>query len=65
MDIGSVFTAMQQHEQLAAMSFLDLMAFLWCASLLKDDILQPQPRTVSVLIAPEILPPSVNEFLAE
>ncbi|KIK35919.1 hypothetical protein CY34DRAFT_95289 [Suillus luteus UH-Slu-Lm8-n1] len=47
------------------MPFLDLMAFLRCASLLKDDILQPQPHTISVLIAPEILPPSINEFLAE
>lgn len=65
MDISSVFAAMQQHEQLAAMPFLDLMAFLRCASLLKDDILQPQPHTISVLIAPEILPPSINEFLAE
>jgi hypothetical protein len=65
MDISSVFAAMQQHEQLVAMPFLDLMAFLRCASLLKDDILQPQPHTISVLIAPEILPPSINEFLAE
>ncbi|KAG1812457.1 uncharacterized protein BJ212DRAFT_1483097 [Suillus subaureus] len=47
MDIGSVFAAMQQHEQLAAMPFLDLMAFLRCASLLKNNILQPQPHTVS------------------
>jgi hypothetical protein len=65
MDISSVFAAMQQHEQLATMPFLDLTAFLWCTSLLKDDILQPQLHTVSVLIMPDILPPSVNEFLAE
>ncbi|KAG1741031.1 hypothetical protein EDD22DRAFT_959108 [Suillus occidentalis] len=47
MDISSVFAAMQQHEQLVTMPFLDVMAFLRCASLLKDDILQPQPHTVS------------------
>ncbi|KAG2366724.1 hypothetical protein BDR07DRAFT_1479946 [Suillus spraguei] len=34
-------------------------------SLLKDDIMQPQPHTISVLIVPDILPPSINEFLAE
>ncbi|KAG2152954.1 hypothetical protein DEU56DRAFT_850012, partial [Suillus clintonianus] len=65
MDIRSLFSAMQQHDQLAIMPFLDLTTFLRCASLLKDDILQSQPHTVSVLIAPDVLPPSVNEFLAE
>ncbi|KAG1724048.1 uncharacterized protein EDB91DRAFT_1087613 [Suillus paluster] len=65
MDITSLFAAMQQHHQLATMPFLDLTTFLRCTSLLKDDILQSQPHTVSVLIAPDVLPPSVNEFLAE
>ncbi|KAG1890424.1 uncharacterized protein F5891DRAFT_1198229 [Suillus fuscotomentosus] len=65
MDITSLFAAMQQHDQLATMSFLNLTTFLRCTSLLKDDILQPQPHTVSVLVAPNILPPSINKFLAE
>ncbi|KAG1880155.1 hypothetical protein F4604DRAFT_1922835 [Suillus subluteus] len=49
MDITSLFAAMQQHHQLATMPFLDLTTFLRCTSLLKDDIIQPQPHTVSVL----------------
>jgi hypothetical protein len=64
MDIGSIFAAMQQHAKLAAMPFLDFNLFLRCASQLKDDILQPQPHTISVLVAPEVLPPSINTFLA-
>ncbi|KAG2029612.1 hypothetical protein BDR03DRAFT_880340, partial [Suillus americanus] len=34
------------------------------ASLLKDDILQPQPQRISVSCAPDVLPDSVMKFLA-
>ncbi|KAG1764681.1 hypothetical protein EV702DRAFT_105775 [Suillus placidus] len=56
---------MQWHTELAAMPFLDFNLFLRCASQLKDDILQPQPDTISVVVAPEVLPPSINTFLTE
>ncbi|KAG1762791.1 hypothetical protein EDD22DRAFT_846850 [Suillus occidentalis] len=32
MDVGSIFAAMQQHAELAAMPFLDFNLFLCCAS---------------------------------
>ncbi|KAF8440234.1 hypothetical protein L210DRAFT_3356287, partial [Boletus edulis BED1] len=31
---------------------------------LKDNILQPQPHSISVLCTPEVLPPSITRFLA-
>jgi len=32
--------------------------------MLKDDILLPQPHTVSVTSAPDVLPPSITEFIS-
>ncbi|KAG1722830.1 uncharacterized protein EDB91DRAFT_1034169, partial [Suillus paluster] len=32
---------------------------------LKDDIIQPQPHTVSIMAAPNILPPSITNFLSD
>jgi hypothetical protein len=64
MDVRSIFAAMQQHAELAAMPFLDFNLSPHCASQLKDNILQPQPHTISILVAPEVLPPSINTFLA-
>ncbi|KAG1803069.1 uncharacterized protein BJ212DRAFT_1285468, partial [Suillus subaureus] len=34
------------------------------ASLLKDDVLQPQPQRIPVSHAPDVLPDSVTKFLA-
>ncbi|KAG1850679.1 hypothetical protein F4604DRAFT_1661024 [Suillus subluteus] len=65
MDVGSLFSAMRQHHELAAMSYIDLSRFLRYASLLKDDIIQPQPHTVSIMAAPDILPPSITNFLSD
>ncbi|KAG2117880.1 uncharacterized protein F5147DRAFT_566783 [Suillus discolor] len=56
---------MQQHSELITMSYIDLGQFLRCASLLKDDIIQPQPYTVSITAAPDILPPSITNFLSD
>ncbi|KIK37634.1 hypothetical protein CY34DRAFT_68925, partial [Suillus luteus UH-Slu-Lm8-n1] len=34
------------------------------ASLLKDDIIQPQLHTISIIAASDILPPSITSFLS-
>ncbi|KIK31947.1 hypothetical protein CY34DRAFT_102479 [Suillus luteus UH-Slu-Lm8-n1] len=47
------------------LSYITFQRFLHCLSALKDDILQPQPHTVSVTAAPEVLPPVITEFLSE
>ncbi|KAG1760187.1 hypothetical protein EDD22DRAFT_902304 [Suillus occidentalis] len=64
MDVGSLFLAIRQHRELAAMSYINLGRFLRYASLLKDDIIQPQPHTISIMAAPDILPPSITSFLS-
>ncbi|KAG1766287.1 hypothetical protein EDD22DRAFT_878527 [Suillus occidentalis] len=65
MDVGSLFLAIRKHRELAAMSYIDLGRFLRYASLLKDDIIQPQPHTISIMAAPDILPPSITSFLPD
>jgi len=63
-DISTLFAAVQHHDELADISLLDLTRFIRRAYLLKDDILQPQPHTEPVSIAPEVLPPSITTFLS-
>jgi hypothetical protein len=43
MGVKSLFLAMRQHRELAAMSYIDLSRFLRYASLLKDDIIMAAP----------------------
>ncbi|KIJ05355.1 hypothetical protein PAXINDRAFT_21371 [Paxillus involutus ATCC 200175] len=63
-DVVHVFSAMQHHPELATMTYLNLHTFIRCASHLKDDILQPQPHTVFVIVAPAVLPLSITGILA-
>jgi hypothetical protein len=65
MDIGRISLALSHHPELVDMSYVTLTRFLHCASMLKDDILLPQPHTVPVTSAPDILPPSITEFLSK
>ncbi|KAG2742470.1 hypothetical protein P692DRAFT_20750466 [Suillus brevipes Sb2] len=46
------------------MPLLDLTRFIRRTHLLKDVILQPQPHTEPVTIAPEVIPPSITTFLS-
>ncbi|KAG6375794.1 hypothetical protein JVT61DRAFT_2647 [Boletus reticuloceps] len=62
--IHSLLTAIEHHPVVASLPFSTLLTFLRCAHRLKDDILQPQPHSISVLCAPEVLPPSITCFLA-
>ena len=63
--LADLFYSLAQHEDLANMHYADFTAFLRCARLLKDDILQPQPQSISHLDAPFLLPPSIATFLAQ
>ncbi|KAF8426821.1 hypothetical protein L210DRAFT_987136 [Boletus edulis BED1] len=62
--IHSLLAAVEHHPAVASLPFSTLLTFLRCAHRLKDDILQPQPHSISVLCAPEVLPPSITHFLA-
>ncbi|KAG2361479.1 hypothetical protein BDR07DRAFT_1409337 [Suillus spraguei] len=64
MDVGHLFTAIKKHPILTHIAYVDFASFIQCASLLKDDILQPQPQRVPVSHAPDVLPDSVTKFLA-
>ena len=64
-DISALFSALQQHDELAYMSLLDLTRFVRRTHLLKDDILQPQPHTVPTTMAPDVLPPAITTFLSQ
>ncbi|KAG1875510.1 hypothetical protein DFJ58DRAFT_756725 [Suillus subalutaceus] len=65
MDIASVFSALRHTPELMELSYITFQRFLRCSSALKDDILQPQPHTVSVTAAPDVLPPIIMEFLSK
>ena len=62
--MGNLFAAMDSHPKLSTINYLDFHTFLRCASYLNDDISQWQPHTVPTDIAPDILPPSITDFLA-
>jgi hypothetical protein len=62
-DISQLFASIREHPPLAHLSFNNFATFLRRASILKEDILQPQPYDVSIFCAPNVLPPSVTCFL--
>ncbi|KAG1823236.1 hypothetical protein EV424DRAFT_1538567 [Suillus variegatus] len=64
MDVGHLFNAIKKQPSLACITYVDLASFIRHASLLKNDILQPQPQHISVSHAPDVLPDSVTMFLA-
>ena len=62
--ILSFLAALEGHPTIAALPFSTLLTFLRCAHRLKDDILQPQPHSISIDAAPEVLPPAITHFFA-
>ena len=62
--IGDLLSALSKHAELANMSYLALDMFTCCANQLKNDILLPQPQSISHLEPPLVLPPSIAGFLA-
>ncbi|KAG1725787.1 uncharacterized protein EDB91DRAFT_1254595 [Suillus paluster] len=59
----TISKTLASHELLATLSFEDVLAFTSRASALKRDIMLPQLQTISGNVPPDILPPSICEFL--
>ncbi|KAG2126135.1 hypothetical protein BD769DRAFT_1668568 [Suillus cothurnatus] len=64
MDVRHLFNAIKKQPSLACITYVDLASFIQHASLVNNDILQPQPQRISVSHAPDVLPDSVTMFLA-
>ena len=62
--IGDLLSALSKHAELANMSYSALDIFIHCANQLKNDILLPQPQSISHLEPLLVLPPSIAGFLA-
>jgi hypothetical protein len=65
MDVVTLFSGLSNEPELAGLSYLSLTRFIHSASMIKDDILLPQPHAISTSSAPHFLPPSITEFLGE
>ncbi|KAG2129520.1 hypothetical protein BD769DRAFT_1356103, partial [Suillus cothurnatus] len=59
----TISKALASHDLLATLSFEDVLAFTSRASALKRDIMLPQPQMTPDNVPPDILPPSICEFL--
>jgi hypothetical protein len=64
MDLEALLQALKDHENLQQLSLDKILTFITRASMLKRDIMQPQPLSVPIDVAPERLPPSVSQFLS-
>jgi hypothetical protein len=61
----AVLTQLSTHSTLQNLTLSQILDFLSRVSLLKRDIMLAQPATQSTDVAPEVLPPLVQAFLAE
>ncbi|KAG2123019.1 hypothetical protein BD769DRAFT_1360062, partial [Suillus cothurnatus] len=56
--------ALRHHELLGELSFQEILAFVFRASSLRRDIMLPQVCSVPDDVPPDLLPPSIHEFLS-
>ena len=61
----NLFNAFAHHDILAILPFSCLITFIQCTRILKGDIFQPQPQSISDADVPYVLPPSITEFFAD
>ena len=61
----NLFNTLAHYDILANLPFSRLTTFIQCACILKDDIFQPQPQSISDADVPNVLPPSITEFFAD
>ncbi|KAG1759443.1 hypothetical protein EDD22DRAFT_782544 [Suillus occidentalis] len=66
MDVRTSFLALDlsHHPELRALSYIAVARFLRCASMLKDNILLPQPHSSPVTTIPDVLPPGITTFFS-
>ncbi|KAG1819695.1 uncharacterized protein BJ212DRAFT_1244804, partial [Suillus subaureus] len=65
MDVVTLFLGLSNEPELAGLLYLSLTHFIHSASMIKDDILLPQPHAISTSSVLHFLPPSITEFLGE
>jgi len=56
--------ALRRHELLGELSFQEILGFVFRASSLRRDIMLPQACSVPDDVPPDLLPPSIHEFLS-
>lgn len=61
MDVRTPFPALD-HPELQDLLYIAITRFLHCASMLKDNILLPQPHSIPVTTAPDVLPLGITDF---
>ncbi|KAG1743535.1 hypothetical protein EDD22DRAFT_786411 [Suillus occidentalis] len=66
MDVRTSFLALDlsHHPELQALSYIAVAHFLRCMSMLKDNILLPQPHSSPVTTIPDVLPPGITTFFS-
>jgi hypothetical protein len=62
--LEALFSALRAWPHLLSIPLTLLTCFMHCASLLKDDILQPQPITVPIDVPASVLPDIITQFLS-
>jgi hypothetical protein len=65
MDLKALLQLLRDHKTLQQLSLSTILSFISRASMLKHDIMQPQPLSVPTDMAPKCLPPSVSQFLGD
>ena len=65
MDLLGLLCRLEEVDGLQGLTIQQMLSFLTQASALKRDIAQPQPVDSPSAGTPEVLPPSVVEFLSE
>jgi hypothetical protein len=64
MDLEALLQLLQDNGNLQQLSFDKILTLIMRPSLLKCDIMQPQPLSMPTDMAPQYLLPSVSHFLA-
>jgi len=65
MDLNTLLLLLRDRDNLRQLPLDKVLSFITRASVLKRDIMQPQPSSVSIDMAPIYLPPSVSQFLGD
>jgi hypothetical protein len=65
MDLNALLLLLRDRDNLQQLPLDKVLSFIMRASVLKRDIMQPQPSSVLIDMAPTRLPPSVSQFLSD
>jgi hypothetical protein len=65
MDLNALLLLLKDRDNIQQLPLDKVLSFITRASVLKRDIMQPQPSSVLIDMAPERLSPSVSQFLSD